>query len=61
MYEICRAKFSQNPNLAKKLLATGDEELAEKQMERHLLGRLQWPGKKQIRQNIDESEKGIEC
>lgn len=29
MYEICKAKFSQNPKLAKKLLATGDEELVE--------------------------------
>lgn len=29
MYEICKAKFSQNPELAKKLLATGDEELVE--------------------------------
>lgn len=29
MYEICRAKFTQNPDLAQKLLATGDEELVE--------------------------------
>ena len=29
MYEICKAKFSQNPDLSKKLLATGDEYLEE--------------------------------
>ena len=29
MYEICYAKFSQNPNLKNKLLATGDEYLEE--------------------------------
>lgn len=29
MYEICYAKFTQNPELKEKLLATGDEELVE--------------------------------
>ena len=29
MYEICKAKFTQNNDLAEKLLATGDEELVE--------------------------------
>ena len=29
MLEICRAKFTQNQDLAEKLLATGDEELIE--------------------------------
>lgn len=29
MYEICKAKFTQNNDLAAKLLATGDEELVE--------------------------------
>ena len=29
MLEVCRAKFTQNPQLAKRLLATGDEELVE--------------------------------
>lgn len=29
MYEICKAKFSQNAELKKKLLATGDEHLEE--------------------------------
>lgn len=29
MYEICRAKFTQNPDLAAKLLKTGEEELVE--------------------------------
>ena len=29
MYEICKVKFTQNPELAQKLLATGDEELVE--------------------------------
>ena len=29
MYEICKAKFTQNPELAQKLLATGEEELVE--------------------------------
>lgn len=29
MYEICKAKFSQNAELAQKLLDTGDEELVE--------------------------------
>ena len=29
MYQICRAKFSQHPDLAQKLLATGDEMLIE--------------------------------
>ena len=29
MYKICTAKFSQNPDLAKLLLETGDEELVE--------------------------------
>ena len=29
MYEICRIKFSTNPNLKKRLLDTGDEELIE--------------------------------
>lgn len=29
MYEICRAKFDQNEDLAEKLLATGDEYLEE--------------------------------
>lgn len=29
MYEICKAKFSQNPELKAKLLATGDKHLEE--------------------------------
>lgn len=29
MYDICRAKFTQNPKLASKLLATGNAELIE--------------------------------
>ena len=29
MYEICKAKFTQNPSLAQKLLDTKDEELVE--------------------------------
>ena len=29
MYDICKAKFTQNPDLAKLLLETGDEELIE--------------------------------
>lgn len=29
MYEICKAKFTQNSDIAEKLLATGDEELVE--------------------------------
>jgi ribA/ribD-fused uncharacterized protein len=29
MYEIVLAKFTQNPDLAEKLIATGDEELVE--------------------------------
>ncbi|MBQ8965274.1 NADAR family protein [Ruminococcus sp.] len=29
MYEICKAKFTQNEELKEKLLATGDEELVE--------------------------------
>ena len=29
MYEICKAKFTQNKELTEKLLATGDEELVE--------------------------------
>ena len=29
MYEIVLAKFTQNPDLKKKLLATGDEHLEE--------------------------------
>ena len=29
MYEICKIKFTTNPNLAKRLLDTGDEELIE--------------------------------
>lgn len=29
MYEVCYAKFTQNPELKEKLLATGDEELVE--------------------------------
>ena len=29
MYEICKAKFTQNPALGQQLLATGDEELVE--------------------------------
>ena len=29
MYEICKAKFTQHPELAEKLLATGEEELIE--------------------------------
>lgn len=29
MYDICRCKFEQNPELAEKLIATGDEYLAE--------------------------------
>ena len=29
MYEICKAKFTQNKDLAEKLLATGDEELVK--------------------------------
>lgn len=29
MYEVCYAKFSQNPNLMMQLLDTGDEELVE--------------------------------
>ena len=29
MYEVCYAKFSQNPELKEKLLLTGDEELIE--------------------------------
>ena len=29
MYEICKAKFTQHEDLAKKLLQTGDEELVE--------------------------------
>ena len=29
MYSICRAKFTQNPDLLKKLLDTGDAELVE--------------------------------
>ena len=29
MYEVCYAKFSQNPELKEKLLLTGDEELVE--------------------------------
>ena len=29
MYDVCKAKFSQNPELAEKLLATGEQELVE--------------------------------
>lgn len=29
MYEVCLAKFSQNPDLAERLIATGDEHLEE--------------------------------
>ena len=29
MYEVCYAKFTQNPELKEKLLLTGDEELIE--------------------------------
>ena len=29
MYDICRAKFTQHPDLKEKLLATGDEPLEE--------------------------------
>lgn len=29
MYEVCKQKFLQHPNLAKKLLATGDAKLVE--------------------------------
>ena len=29
MYEICKAKFTQNPELAERLLATGEEKLVE--------------------------------
>lgn len=29
MYEICKAKFSQNEELRNRLLATGDEQLEE--------------------------------
>ena len=29
MYEVCYAKFTQNPELKEKLLLTGDEELVE--------------------------------
>lgn len=29
MYQVCKAKFSQNPDLLEKLLATGDAELVE--------------------------------
>lgn len=29
MYEVCKAKFEQNPDLAQQLLDTGDEELIE--------------------------------
>ena len=29
MYEVCMAKFTQNPDLLSKLLATGDAELIE--------------------------------
>lgn len=29
MYEICKAKFSQNPDLARRLISTGDAELIE--------------------------------
>lgn len=29
MYEICRAKFTQNPDLTKRLLDTGNKELVE--------------------------------
>lgn len=29
MYDLVRAKFEQNPDLAKKLLDTGDEEIVE--------------------------------
>lgn len=29
MYQVCKAKFSQNPDLAQKLIETGDAELVE--------------------------------
>ena len=29
MYQVCKAKFTQNPNLLERLLATGDAELVE--------------------------------
>ena len=29
MYDVCKAKFTQNPELAEKLLATGEQELVE--------------------------------
>lgn len=29
MYQACKAKFTQNPDLAQKLIATGDAELVE--------------------------------
>lgn len=29
MYQVCKAKFTQNPDLRNKLLATGDAELVE--------------------------------
>lgn len=29
MYQVCKAKFTQNPDLLNKLLATGDAELVE--------------------------------
>ena len=29
MYQVCKAKFLQNPDLARKLVETGDAELVE--------------------------------
>ena len=36
MEELVRAKFTQNPDLADKLLATGDAHLESKTMERNI-------------------------
>lgn len=60
MYEICLAKFSQNHELAEKLLETGDEELIEgNQWKDTYWGVYNGKGKKQTWKNINENKKRV--
>ena len=49
MYEICLAKFTQNPELKQLLLETGDSILIEGNTWRYRVGRLPWKRRKQTR------------
>lgn len=59
MYEICKAKFTQNNDLAEKLLATGDEELVEgNNWNDKIWGKSQRTGREPPWSNTYEDQRG---